>query len=181
MLPFISVHLQVLAWTRLVAVGGDAHDILRFSAKLIDRDEFRTPKSELRDLTAMPWDIELTCDGWASPLGGIGVASHHPEWQSDDHFSPERFWINATTTPGQFRQVLERLQEWPGHQLVASFDLDGLVYGWEPDGSSVEWDLSTPNLPIQKASFILKPVTDEERIDETPAVLNAARLSYKLA
>lgn len=162
MLPFISVRLQVITWTRVVAAGGNARDRLSFTARLIDREEFRSPKPGLRDLRSFAWDIDVVCDGWTSPLGGIGVASHYPEVDTADYFFAEHFGVCVATTPEQFRKILELLGDRSGQQLIASFDLDGLVYGWEPDGSSVEWDLANPNLPVQNASFILKPVSADD-------------------
>lgn len=160
MLP-ITLTLEVTSWTRKVTVGGTESDRLQLSAKLINRDEIRASSSSDRNLAGLPWGIELTCGEWTGSMGGMGLASYHPELDSDDYHASEQFWISAATSLERYRQVVELLNPAPGHQLVASFDVDGLSYGWEPDGSAVGWNLEqSTHLPIRKASFSLRAIAE---------------------
>lgn len=160
MLP-ITLTLEVISWTRKVTVGGTESDRLQLSANLINRDEIRATSSGDRNLAGLPWGIELTCGEWTGSMGGMGLASYHPEVDSDDYHASEQFWISAGTSLERYRQVVELLHPAPGHQLVASFDVDGLSYGWEPDGSAVEWNLEQSTyLPIRKASFSLRAIAE---------------------
>lgn len=154
----IRVRLRVIECD-VIALAQQSSPIVSLKGRLIDRDELRTPEG--RDLTSREWAIRLTSDNWTGSLGGIGVASYIPELDDEEHGHDEFFSLELSTSPTTLAAVIDMARGRPSDFTVA-FETNALRYGWEPDGSAVEWDCDAQqHIPVTDASFkgnLMKPV-----------------------
>jgi len=105
----------------------------------------------------------------------IGVLSHFKERSDEDGSRPEGCHIQAVLKPEAFATLVGALQAGRVLDRVTA-RVQGLEYGWEPDGSGMVWDIAkAPKAPVVELSFGIPltppeptPSSDaEDEVDET--------------
>lgn len=122
-------------------------------------DEVRTPDES--DLTNVVWTISLYERGSGNKFtelhNAVGMINHYPEFRSkhdDIDDSPEACHAWANLDAETFALLREMAL---AARLPSSFRLhvNGMNYGWEPDGSAKVWDVKAhKNAAINKLEIV---------------------------
>lgn len=142
--------------------------VVSMKGHLVDRDELRTPAGH--NMADREWAMRISSETWTGTLGGIGLASHIPPLNSPEYAHEEFFNLDLSTSPATVAAVIEMARSQPSYFTV-SFEVEGLKYGWEPDGSGVEWDVfAQQHLAVVDAGFsarAIEPAAKTESSDST--------------
>lgn len=134
----------------------------------LDRDKVRT--KEGRDLSNAEWTITLhegpTENEHVKNRGGIGMLNYHGEYQDDGGFTnPQSCDMWAHLSRDSFVSIRKIVMT---GRLPSSLRVHvrGLTYGWEPDGSAKEWDISvkegSPICAIEVTTPMVRDLDDDD-------------------
>lgn len=117
-------------------------------------EDVRLPdKRSLKDVQWSIYAIPDYSDPAAAPRECVGVLSYHEAKSGSDYSFEEECHIKAVLSGSTFDTLFQSLQvgRVPDYVRINARDLK---YGWEPDGSGKEWDISqNPQVLVTEATF----------------------------
>lgn len=121
-----------------------SHSSLSMRVRVGKDREVRTPEG--RDLKGAEWTVTFQENGTGNKLtkqhNAIGLLNYYGEYHSeyDDDFSPEgcHAWADVDAETFQLLRQMAMTGQLPSSLRM---HVQGMNYGWEPDGSSIEWDI----------------------------------------
>lgn len=147
------------------------------SMRLIVHDEVRTPDD--RKLNGAEWWMDFYENGSGNELteqhNAIGLINYYEAWQSEHYDiddTPESFhaWVNVNSQTFTLLRDMAMAGKLPSSLRLRAM---GFTYGWEPDGSTKEWDVKKHKnaviLRIEINTSLVKPSEPVPDSDESDA------------
>lgn len=117
--------------------------------------EWRTPSEQ--PLKHLEWSVELYSSENVHPeltaAGAIGRLNYFPARDADDypHGAVASLWAHVSE---ETLETLVRNAEHGRLPAAITASVEGLQYGWEPDASSLEWDVEgAPNALVKDVTI----------------------------
>lgn len=108
---------------------------------------------------------------WAAHRNAIGTIWHANKYETEDDYEPEACYGGIGVTAELFDFLLSHIIRQPNFTLL--LNVKGLTFGYELDGSGVDWDTKKyPNLlinDVRAQSTVIAPIEEIESSEE-PAV-----------